>query len=152
MSGAKSADYHGSWSFLLTHLCWKVSFSFYLCFGRRLRWFWGKRILNKYFFKCDSEALKVFRKYRCHPVHMLVLARDLTVHGISCCFSTLLSVLLSELLWTEIQLRPSATQARSSLFNYISKATIILPKIEKVLKKWKKFKCSWKELHMESKA
>ncbi len=49
MCGANSADFHRSWSFLLTYLSWNVSLCFYLCFGRQLRWFWGKRMLNKYF-------------------------------------------------------------------------------------------------------
>ncbi len=42
MSGAKSADYHGSWSFLSIYLCWNVSFCFYLCFGTQLGRFGAK--------------------------------------------------------------------------------------------------------------
>jgi hypothetical protein len=29
---------------------------------------WGKRVFQISNFSIDSEALKVFRKYRCHPV------------------------------------------------------------------------------------
>ena len=42
MSGAKSADYHGSCSFLSIYLSWNVSFCFYLCFGTQLRGFGAK--------------------------------------------------------------------------------------------------------------
>jgi hypothetical protein len=50
MSGAKSADYHGSCSFLSIYLCWNVSFCFCLCFGSQLRWFWAKEFFKKVIF------------------------------------------------------------------------------------------------------
>ncbi len=50
MSGAKSADYHGSCSFLLVYLCLNVSFCFYLCFGTQLRWLWAKEFSKKVIF------------------------------------------------------------------------------------------------------
>jgi hypothetical protein len=69
MSGAKPADYHGSCSFLSIYLFWNVSFCFYLCFGTHLIRFGAKEIFKKEIFSCVCEALKVFRIYRCHPVH-----------------------------------------------------------------------------------
>jgi hypothetical protein len=50
MSGAKSADYHGSCSFLSIYLCWNVSFCFYLCFGMQLRRFGAKEFFKKVIF------------------------------------------------------------------------------------------------------
>ena len=50
MSGAKSAYYHGSCSFLSIYLCWNVSFCFYLCFGTQLRRFGAKEIIEKVIF------------------------------------------------------------------------------------------------------
>ncbi len=47
MSGAKSADYHGSCSFLSIYLCWNESFCFYLCFGTQLRWLGTKEFFKK---------------------------------------------------------------------------------------------------------
>ena len=38
-SGAKAANHHGYWSFLLIHLCRNVSFCYHLCFSWQLRWF-----------------------------------------------------------------------------------------------------------------
>jgi hypothetical protein len=49
MSGAKSADYHGSCSFLSICLCWNV-FCFYLCFGTQLYGLGQKNFSKKYFF------------------------------------------------------------------------------------------------------
>ncbi len=49
-SGAKPADHHGSCRSLLIHLCWNMSFCFYLCFSRQLRWFWAKEFIIKFFF------------------------------------------------------------------------------------------------------
>jgi hypothetical protein len=45
MSGAMSADYHCSCSFLLIHLYWNVPFCFYLCFIRQLRRFGAKKLI-----------------------------------------------------------------------------------------------------------
>jgi hypothetical protein len=67
-SGAKPRDYPCSYSFLLIHLCRNVTVRFYLCFTRQLRWFCEEKLTKKIIFYCDYEALKVFRKYRCHPV------------------------------------------------------------------------------------
>ncbi len=50
MSGAKSADYHGSCSFLSIYLCWNVSFCFYLYFGTQLRRFGAKEFFKKVIF------------------------------------------------------------------------------------------------------
>jgi hypothetical protein len=66
-SGAKSTYYHGSCSFLLIQLCSNVCYCFYLCFSRQMRQLEAKELIKKMFFYCDGEALKVFRKYRCHP-------------------------------------------------------------------------------------
>jgi hypothetical protein len=68
-SGAKSRDSPCSWSFLLIHLRQNVSVYFYLWLGKQLRYFVAKEYIEKMIFYCYSEALKVFRKYRCHPVY-----------------------------------------------------------------------------------
>jgi hypothetical protein len=49
-SGAKSEDCPCSCAFLLIHLCWNVTVSFYLCFSRRLRRFCGKKLIKKIIF------------------------------------------------------------------------------------------------------
>ncbi len=67
-SGAESGDCPCSYTFLLIHLCRNVTVCFYLCFCRQLRWFCEKKLTKKIIFYCNDEALKVFRKYRCHPV------------------------------------------------------------------------------------
>ncbi len=67
-SDAKHRDYPCSYTFLLIHLWRNVTVLFYLCFTRQLRWFCEKKLTKKINFYCDYEALKVFRKYRCHPV------------------------------------------------------------------------------------
>ncbi len=87
MSGAKSPDYHGPWSFLSIHLCWNVTFCFYLCFSRQLRWFWGKRILNKYFlmWQWSFESVPEISLPPCiiHRVHRVATAASWrTVHSI----------------------------------------------------------------------
>jgi hypothetical protein len=69
-SGAKPRDYPCSYTFLLIHLCRNVSVRFYLCFTRQLRWICEKKLTKKIIFYRDYEALKVFRKYRCHPVYI----------------------------------------------------------------------------------
>jgi hypothetical protein len=69
-SGAKPRDYPCSYTFLLINLCRNVTVRFYLCFTRQLRWFCEKKLTKKINFYCDDEALKVFRKYRCHPVYI----------------------------------------------------------------------------------
>jgi hypothetical protein len=68
VSGAKPGDCPCSYTFLLIHLCRNVTVRFYLSFGRQLRWFCEKKFTKKIIFYCNDEALKVFRKYRCHPV------------------------------------------------------------------------------------
>jgi hypothetical protein len=45
-----------------------VSICFCFRFCKELRHFNAKKLVKKVDFLCDSEALKVFRKYRCHPV------------------------------------------------------------------------------------
>jgi hypothetical protein len=45
-----------------------VSVYFYLRLGKQLRYFVAKELIEKMIFYCYSEALKVFPKYRCHPV------------------------------------------------------------------------------------
>jgi hypothetical protein len=67
-SGAKPRDYPCSYTFLLIHLCRNVTVRFDLCFTRQLGWYCEKKLTKKINFYCDYEALKVFRKYRCHPV------------------------------------------------------------------------------------
>ncbi len=49
-SGAKSGDCPCSCAFLLIHLCWNVTVSFYLCFSRQLRRFCGKKLIKKIIF------------------------------------------------------------------------------------------------------
>jgi hypothetical protein len=66
-SGAKPEDCPCSYTFLLIHLCRNVTVCFNLCFSRQLRCFCEKKLTKKIIFYCDDEALKVFRKYRCHP-------------------------------------------------------------------------------------
>ncbi len=58
MSGAKSADYHGSCSFLSICLCWNLSFCSYLCFGTQLRRFGQKNFSKKLFFNVTVKLLK----------------------------------------------------------------------------------------------
>jgi hypothetical protein len=67
-SGAKPGDSPCSYTFLLIHLCRNVTVCFYLCFCRQLSRFCEEKLTKKIIFYCDYEALKVFRKYRCHPV------------------------------------------------------------------------------------
>jgi hypothetical protein len=55
MSGAKSADYHGSCSFLSIYLCWNVSFCFYLCFGTQLRRLGAKEFFKKVIFNATGK-------------------------------------------------------------------------------------------------
>ncbi len=45
-SGTKSGDCPCSCAYLLIHLCWNVTVSFYLCFSRQLRRFCGKKLLK----------------------------------------------------------------------------------------------------------
>ncbi len=66
--GAKPGDYDRFRSFLLIYFCQNVSVCFCFRFGKELRHFSAKEISKKVDFLCESEALKVFRKYRCHPV------------------------------------------------------------------------------------
>jgi hypothetical protein len=70
-SGAKPGDSPCSYTFLLIHLCRNVTVCCYLCFCRQLSRFCEEKITKKIIFYCDDEALKVFRKYRCHPVYSL---------------------------------------------------------------------------------
>jgi hypothetical protein len=56
ISGAKSADCHGSCSFLLIHLYWYVSFCFYLCFSRQLRQFGAKKLIKKIIFNATVKV------------------------------------------------------------------------------------------------
>ncbi len=50
MSGAKSADYHGSCSFLSIYLFWNVYFFLYAGIGTQLRRFGAKELFKKVFF------------------------------------------------------------------------------------------------------
>ncbi len=70
-SGAQPGDCPCSYTILLIHLCPNVTV--YLCFGRQLRWFCEKKLTKRIIFYCHDEALKVFRKYRCHPVYCMYL-------------------------------------------------------------------------------
>jgi hypothetical protein len=67
-SGAKPGDSPCSYTFLLIHLCRNVTVCFNLCFCRQLSRFCEEKLTKKIIFYCDYKALKVFRKYRCHPV------------------------------------------------------------------------------------
>ncbi len=58
MSGAKSADYHSSWSFLSIYLCWNVSFCIYLCFGTQLGRFGAKEFFKIVFFNVTVKLWK----------------------------------------------------------------------------------------------
>ncbi len=58
-----------SW-FIFAGMCLFVCF--YLWLGNQLRQFGAKETVKNKIFQCNGEALKVFRKYRCHPVCDLV--------------------------------------------------------------------------------
>jgi hypothetical protein len=75
-SGAKPGDCPCSYTFLLIHLCRNVTACFYLCFSKQPRWFSEKKLTKKIIFYCDDEALKVFRKYRFHPVFAITSVAD----------------------------------------------------------------------------
>jgi hypothetical protein len=64
-SGAKPRDYPCSYTFHASSSLPECDCSFI----RQLRWFCEKKLTKKIIFYSDDEALKVFRKYRCHPVH-----------------------------------------------------------------------------------
>jgi hypothetical protein len=70
LSGAKPVDYCGSRTLLLIHLCPNGAFSSCLLLYRQLVRFGMAKLLEKATFSCVNSALKMFRKYRCHPVYI----------------------------------------------------------------------------------
>ena len=40
-----------------------------------------KKLIKKFIFKCDGEALKSFRKYRCHPVFICIICSSPACYG-----------------------------------------------------------------------
>ncbi len=76
----KPGDYDRFRSFLLIYFWQNVSVCFSFRFCKELRHFSAKEISKKVDFLCDSEALKAFRKYRCHPVHNMGLRYIITIN------------------------------------------------------------------------